>query len=92
MTRTRDGLQRVPLMRGIGAAEFVYDITRQEMGAAVDQLLQYAASHGDAAALATAGSSSAQPACTNNVVSFPLHPVPAGAGVMAETATAALEA
>lgn len=92
MTRTRDGLQRVPLMSGIGAAEFVYDITREEMGAAVDRLLQYAAAHGDAAALAAAGVA-AQPSSTNNVVPFPLHPtVPAGAGVVAETATAALKA
>jgi hypothetical protein len=92
MTRTRDGLQRVPLMSGIGAAQFVYDITREEMGAAVDRLLQYAASQGDAAALTATAGSAAQPASTNNVVPFPLHPVPAaGAGVMAETAAAALE-
>lgn len=57
----------------------------------MDRLLQYAASHGDAAALAAAGSSAAQPASTNHVVPFPLHRVPAGVGVMAETATAALE-
>jgi hypothetical protein len=50
MTRARDGMQRVPLMHGIGAAQFVYDITRGEMGAAAARLLEYAAAHGDAAA------------------------------------------
>lgn len=77
MTRTRDGLQRVPLMSGIGEAVFVYDITREEMGAAFNRLLQYAAAHGDAAALqAVAGS---KVPATNNVVPFPvLTPVHTG--------------
>lgn len=73
MTRTRDGLQRVPLMKGIGAAVFAYDITRDEMAAAVDRLLQYAAASGDAAALQAV--SQAAPAPTNNVVPFPVAPV-----------------
>lgn len=83
MTRTRDGLQRVPLMKGIGAAVFVYDITRDEMGAAMDRLLQYGAAHDDAAAAAVLGESGKKKP-TNNVVPFPLHPVTAPAGVNAE--------
>lgn len=70
MTRTRDGLQRVPLMQGVGAAVFVYDITRQEMAAAMERLLQYAASYEDAAALAALHK--LQPA-SNNVVPFAVH-------------------
>ncbi len=77
MTRTRDGLQRVPLMNGIGAAVFVYNITREEMGAAVNRLLQYAAGHGDAAALQAVAESTKTP--TNNVVPFPVAPVHTGA-------------
>jgi hypothetical protein len=50
MTRTRDGLQRVPLMNGIGAAVFADDITQQEMAAAAASLARYAAEHGCAAA------------------------------------------
>jgi hypothetical protein len=50
MTRTRDGLQRVPLMSGIGAAVFADDITQQEMAAAAASLARYAADHGCAAA------------------------------------------
>lgn len=69
MTRTRDGLQRVPLMKGIGAAEFVYDITRDEMSAAAERLVQYAAAHGDAAAMAAA--QAVLPAA-NNVIPFPV--------------------
>lgn len=85
MTRTRDGLQRVPLMKGIGAAVFVYDITREEMGAAVDRLLEYGASHGDAVALEALAAKEV-PAPSNNVVPFPLHPVPVAAAI--ETAAA----
>jgi len=70
MTLTRDGLQRVPLMKGIGAAEFVYDITREEMGAAAERLVQYAAAHGDAAAMAA--TQAVLPAA-NNVIPFPVH-------------------
>jgi hypothetical protein len=50
VTRTRDGLQRVPLMNGIGAAVFADDITQQEMAAAAASLARYAADHGCAAA------------------------------------------
>ncbi|KAK9832663.1 hypothetical protein WJX81_008668 [Elliptochloris bilobata] len=37
-TKARDGLQRVPLMAGIGAATFVNDLTREEIAAAAAQL------------------------------------------------------
>uniref|UniRef100_A0A383V683 Uncharacterized protein n=1 Tax=Tetradesmus obliquus TaxID=3088 RepID=A0A383V683_TETOB len=50
MTRTRDGLQRTPLMNGIGAAVFVDDISEQEMAAAATRLAGYAAEHGCVAA------------------------------------------
>lgn len=50
MTRTRDGLQRTPLMNGIGAAVFVNDISEQEMAAAATRLAGYAAEHGCVAA------------------------------------------
>lgn len=33
-TKARDGLQRVPLMDGIGAANFVNNITREEIESA----------------------------------------------------------
>jgi hypothetical protein len=89
MTRTRDGLQRVPLMKGIGAAVFVYDITREEMGAAVDRLLEYGASHGDAVAL-EALATKEHPLPSNNVVPFPLHPVTAASAVSTEAAAGAL--
>ena len=35
-TRQRDGIQRVPFMKGIGAAEFVNDITRDEVAQAAE--------------------------------------------------------
>ncbi|KAK3281372.1 hypothetical protein CYMTET_10831 [Cymbomonas tetramitiformis] len=36
MSRARDGFQRVPLMRGIGRATFVNDITEEEVARAVE--------------------------------------------------------
>ena len=33
-TKARDGFQRVPLMHGIGAAQFVDDLTKEEVTAA----------------------------------------------------------
>jgi hypothetical protein len=36
----------MPLMRGIGAARFVNDITTSELAAATHSLLSYAAKHG----------------------------------------------
>lgn len=77
MTRTRDGLQRVPLMSGIGSAVFVYDITHSEMAVAAARLLQYAAAHGDPAACEALGGAAVKPV-NNNVVPFPaVHPVSA---------------
>ena len=35
-TRQRDGVQRVPFMKGIGEAEFVNDIEEQEVARAAD--------------------------------------------------------
>jgi hypothetical protein len=86
MTLARDGLQRVPLMQGIGAATFVYDITREELGAAIDRLLQFAAAHGDAAAVAAIGQ--VKPAL-NNVVPFPVHPLAGAANTPAGVAAKA---
>jgi hypothetical protein len=74
-------------MKGIGAAAFVYDITREEMGAAVYRLLEYGASHGDAVAL-EALAVKEKPLPSNNVVPFPLHPVPAVSVVSTEAAAA----
>lgn len=85
MTLARDGLQRVPLMKGIGAATFVYDITRDEMGAAIDRLLQFAAAHGDAAAVAAVGQAKLP---SNNVVPFPVHPLTGASNTPADVAAA----
>ena len=41
-TKARDGLQRVPLMAGIGAATFVNDLTREEIAVAAKQLHLFA--------------------------------------------------
>eukprot|EP00775_Hariotina_reticulata_P007120 gene7119-7334_t len=81
MTRARDGLQRVPLMKGLGAAVFVNDITEEEMAAAVSRLVAFAAAHGDAAAMAALPSlqhtlglqvGAATAKVENNVVRVPL--------------------
>lgn len=56
-TKARDGLQRIPLMAGIGAATFVNDLTREELATAAAQL------H----ALATANSG----AVSSNIVAAP---------------------
>jgi len=50
MTRARDGLQRVPLMNGLGAAVFVNDITEDEIIDAVSRLELTAATHGTTSA------------------------------------------
>eukprot|EP00879_Flechtneria_rotunda_P023442 GHRR01024795.1.p1 GENE.GHRR01024795.1~~GHRR01024795.1.p1 ORF type:complete len:285 (+),score=106.24 GHRR01024795.1:475-1329(+) len=73
MTRARDGLQRVPLMKGIGAAVFVNDITEAEMQAAADRLLAYAAAHADAAAVKAVQARKAvvPPETKSNVVPYP---------------------
>ena len=39
-TRQRDGQQRVPYMKGIGAAEFINDITREEGASAAQYISQ----------------------------------------------------
>lgn len=76
MTRARDGLQRVPLMNGIGGAIFANDITTAEMAAATSRLLQFAAANGDTAAVEAvrggAGASlPAAAAARNNIVPLP---------------------
>lgn len=70
MTRARDGLQRVPLMNGIGAAQFVNDIASDEMDAAANRLLQYAAAHGDAAAVQAVQRNETFVAVMSNVVAL----------------------
>lgn len=37
-TRQRDGHQRVPYMKGIGGAEFINDITREEVANAAEHI------------------------------------------------------
>lgn len=44
MTITRDGLQRVPLMSGIGGARFVNNLSDEEVIAAAGALQHYAQS------------------------------------------------
>ena len=39
-TRQRDGHQRVPYMKGIGGAEFINDITREEVAQAAQYVSQ----------------------------------------------------
>lgn len=39
-TRQRDGYQRVPYMKGIGGAEFINDITREEVAQAAQHVSQ----------------------------------------------------
>eukprot|EP00892_Ulva_mutabilis_P009622 jgi/Ulvmu1/7031/UM033_0090.1 len=43
--KTRDGAQRTPLMRGVGAASFINDITEEELLAAVAGLKERAQTH-----------------------------------------------
>lgn len=45
IVKTRDGSQRTPLMRGIGAASFVNDISEAELLAAVEVLKKQAQTH-----------------------------------------------
>ena len=45
IVKTRDGFQRTPLMAGIGAAEFVNDITEAELLAAVRAVRARAVEH-----------------------------------------------
>lgn len=71
MTRTRDGLQRVPLMQGIGAAVFINDLTEAEMAAAANRLVQYAAANGSAAAAAVVAERKPEGYLANNVVRVP---------------------
>lgn len=88
MTRARDGLQRVPLMKGIGAAVFVYDITRDEMSTAASRLLEFGAGHGDEAAVHAllprfgVDAVVVDTSVSNNVVPFPMpvHSFAAGLG------------
>ena len=47
-TKARDGLQRVPLMAGIGAAVFVNDLTREEIATAAAQMHALAAAESGA--------------------------------------------
>jgi 3-dehydroquinate synthase len=88
MTRTRDGLQRVPLMKSIGAAVFIYDITEMEMGAAADRLMQYAAANGSAAAAAVLAERKTEAYLANNVVRVPSGLL-SGVGKAATTTAAA---
>jgi hypothetical protein len=44
MTMTRDGLQRVPLMAGIGETRFVNDLTDDEVVRAARSLQQFSES------------------------------------------------
>jgi 2-keto-3-deoxy-galactonokinase len=45
IVKTRDGFQRTPLMAGIGGAEFVNDISEQELLAAVRAVRARAVEH-----------------------------------------------
>lgn len=44
--KARDGLQRVPLMNGVGAAKFVNDVTQQEIVDAAGVLKAIAETNG----------------------------------------------
>ena len=58
-TKARDGLQRVPLMSGIGCAVFVNDISAAEVSSAAAALQSFALQ------------SSHSPAENNNIVAAP---------------------
>lgn len=87
MTLARDGLQRVPLMNGIGAARFVYDITRSELEQAAEWLVAYVSATGAATTggAGVSGVSCVSGATGNNVLPW-AHVEGAAAGGAAEIA------